>query len=196
MVGAWDTVAGMRLHAMTPRTYSRLIVVQSPFLQAGAAIRQADVQGYVWAHSPRFTDDPDAVRIARAGVLAHLHRNLAPRWLRWRYSRAAWHDMTAAAYALAASEIRELVDVAFADAPPQKQDDGRAPVASLEAQFVDMFAERYRVWPLETPIRDTPLRVLYQLIRCQHGTDFDADEARVIAEDLRIRNEAELAAHN
>jgi hypothetical protein len=196
MIGTWDVVSGVRLVAMTPRTYSRLIVLASPFLQRGASVTQRDVQNYVWAHHPAFTDDPVAGPRVRAEVVAQFDRHLIPPWWKWRYSRAGLHDFTAAAYALAASEIRELTEVAFADAPPQDLESGRAPVASLEAQFVDMLAGCYRQWPLETPIRDTPLRVLYQLIRCQKGIDFDPDESAVIAEELRQLNESAMAARN
>lgn len=193
MVSDWDSVAGLRIHALTPRTHSRLVALGSPFLYGSAVVTQADVRDYLWAHWPDFADDETAGR-SRAAFGARVAIALAPPWRRWRHSRTSWGHFVAAGYALAASEIRELVGVAFADSPPPRGDESSAPVASLEAQFVDYFAALYQQWPLETQVRDTPLRVLYQLMRCQSGIDYDAAEAEIIAEDLRKRNESALAA--
>ena len=194
MVSDWDYVAGLRIHAMTPRTHSRLVAVGSPFLRGDVPIAPADVRDYLWSHWPHFTDNAADAKRRKVRFNARVAMAISPPWRRWRHSRASWAQFVAVGYALAASEIRELVGVAFADSPPSSGENSSAPVASLEAQFIDYFAELYRKWPLETAIRDTPLRVLYQLMRCQSRTDYDAAEAAIIAEDLRQRNEAALAA--
>jgi hypothetical protein len=184
-----DQVAGIVLSPVTPRTFSRLLAINSPFVRVKAEAGKADVRNYIWIHHPKFTVDPLKRDKAQAEVFAEIQRNIAPSWNRWKYSKQGCQTREAAGYAIAAGMISELMEVAFADNPPPSGS-GSSPVASLEAQFVDTFASCYHQWPLETPIRDTPLRVLYQLLRCQNGTDFDADEAAVIAEDL-----AKLNAH-
>jgi len=189
MVSDWDYVAGLALRPLCPRTYSRLMVVDSPFLRGSAAASRADVRTYCWIHSPTFTESPQNAPAARAELLRQLDDSIDPPWQRWRRSRAARSDLVAAGWAIAASEIAELIEVAFADMPPSKgENDGRAPVASFEAQMIDVMATAYPVWPLATAIRETPLRILYQLMRCQNGVDYDADEAAVIAADLAARN--------
>jgi hypothetical protein len=188
----YDIVAGLQLRAMTPASYSRLTVIGSPFTYRGEA-STGDVRNYVWLHSPEFTACPQRAEKARAAVLARLDRNIAPAWQRWRYSRRARHTLIAAGYAIAAAKIAELCEVAFADAPPPG---GKGPTvgASLEAQFIDTFASAYHRWPLATSVSDTPLRKLYQLLRCINGGDFDAEEADIIAADLKAENEALAAA--
>ena len=181
MVSDSDTILGFTVSALTPATYSRLLVVGSPFLyrQSGT---DRDVRDYLWIHWPEFSLDPRAKeKFARA-----LQRRIAPAWLRWRHSRASWHDRTAALYALASLRIADLCAIAFADEGPARG--GKHVSATLEAQYIDVFAERYRWEPERT--RHTPIRQLNQLLNCINGSDFDCSEAAVIAEELRAANEA------
>jgi hypothetical protein len=191
MVLDHDTVAGMTLRAITPRSYSMLCVIGSPFL-AGAPGGVADVRNYVWLHSPDFTVDPRRADGARAKVMAELERNILPPWLRWRYSRRRVHDLTAAGYAIASAKIGEIFEETFADGPAPGNGGPRVG-ASLEAQFLEIFAQWPR-WPLETPVSFTPLRKLYQLLRCANGGDFDSREADIIAEELARDNAPAIAA--
>lgn len=89
------------------------------------------------------------------------------------------------AYAMAGQQIAEILAESFADAPPPTGT-GSGVGASLEAQFIDLFAREYGWTPERTSA--TPIRQLYQFLRCINRTDFDADEARIIAEDLAAAN--------
>jgi hypothetical protein len=186
-----DIIAGMYLRPLTPATYSMLTAIGSPFPVKGQAGSGA-VRTYVWLHSDLFTTDPRKADRARAKVFAELDRRIAPPWRRWRYSRAGWQTLIAAGYAVAAAKIAEIFEVAFADAPPPGRK-GPTVGASLEAQFIDTFAGAYAQWPFPTSISNTPLRKLYQLLRCMNGGDFNPDEAEIIAAELKADNEA-LAA--
>jgi hypothetical protein len=90
-------------------------------------------------------------------------------------------------------DIRERVEIAFADeAPGGGEEGGGSRVrASLEASLCDVFARIYG-WDVERT-RDVPLRKLYQFLGCRDGVDFDKGEADVIAEELRQANAERLA---
>lgn len=190
MVDDFDVILGMRFRALTPATYSRLFVIGSPFLAAAGdvAARAEDVRDYLWIHSPDFQPDGKG----RTEFVRRLLNAIDPAWLRWRRSRAARQSAVACAYALAAVDIRERVEIAFADEAPGGGDGGGTRIrASLEAALCDAFARAYG-WDIERT-RNTPLRKLYQFLGCRDGVDFDKDEAAVIAEELRQANAERLA---
>lgn len=191
MVVEHDTVAGLRLQPITPRSYSMLLALGSPFAyrQPGGA---ADVRNYVWLHCSRFTMDPTRSDSEREKALAALERNILPAWHRWRYSRRKQHDIRATGYAVAAARIAEILEETFADAPAPGRG-GPAVGASLEAQFLEVFAQ-WPTWPLPTSVSSTPLRKLYQLLRAMNGGDFNNNEADLIAEELRRDNLPAMAA--
>lgn len=180
MVRDFDLVLGVRVKAMTPATYSRLVVIGSPFLYRAAAGADA-VRDYLWIHAETFDEEARN----RAAFFRDWDRKTMPRWARWRYTRQTWHDRVATTYALAACEIAELVGIAFADEPPGGEGNTMAG-ASLEAQFIDVFADAYGWTPERT--RNTPLRQLFQLLSARSRTSYDKDEAAVIAEELRVAN--------
>ena len=182
-----DTVLGITLRPLTPASYSRLFAIGNAFLFGGLEPTVDDIRNYIWFHAPGFTDDPRQAAAAKAGILGQLERYIFPPWLAWRYSRAAQRTRRAAGYALAATKIAEIVNESFADIPPPGPP-GPSIGATLEAQFIDVFAREYRWYPERTS--NTPIRQLYQFLRCINRTDFDADEARIIAEDLKVDNEA------
>ncbi len=186
MVRAFDYVLGVRVRALTPATYSRLVVIDSPFLYGLPAGADA-VRDYLWIHAPNFDEEAKN----RAAFFNHWDRVTMPRWARWRYSRARWHDRVAATYALASCEIAELIGIAFADEPPGGEGVTMAG-ASLEAQFIDVFADAYNWEPERT--RTTPLRVLFQLMATRSRVSYDKAEADVIAEELRAANASKLSA--
>ena len=191
MVSDFDTILALQFRAISPASFSRLVVIGSPFLDASgqAEAGAADVRDYLWNHALEF--DPSGA--GRSAWIASLERHLFPPWLRWRYSARRWHDRKAVIYAQAIAQIRELVRVAFADEPPPGSDGARIR-ASLEAGMVDAFARMYGWDPEKT--RAMPLRRLYQYLACSDRIDFDAEEAATIAEELRKANEGRMAKAN
>lgn len=188
MVSEYDEILGFTVRALSPATHSRLVVIDSPFLYrvAGGA---SDVRDYLWFHWPAF----DAQGLGRDAFQRALEARINPPWRGWRTSRAARHDIVAAAYARASIQIQELCTIAFADDGPGGEG-GKRVSAALEAQLIDIFAERYRWEPDRT--RHTPLRQLYQLLNCINGSDFDRSEVDVIAEELRQANADVIASRH
>lgn len=191
MVADYDRVGGMILNPITPASWSRLVALRSPFTWDGDA-EASDVRNYVWFHSPRFTIDPGSAAAAQARVYKEFDARVAfgrQLWLCTPKRRRSW---VLSGYELAKAQIATIVEETFADSQPQASTSPRI-AASLEASMIDLFARQYATWPFPTPIRDTPLRKLYQLLRCINGGDYEKTEADIIAEELRADNEA-LAA--
>lgn len=196
-----DFVLGLRLRAMTPASYSRLFAIGSPFLARSEA-NQADVRNYVWFHSPEFTTAPELAGKAKEAALARLDMMIASPWMRWRLSRQRLSDHIAAGYAIAIANIREIVTETFADNRGSGKEMARPLPATLEAQMVDGFSSEYARWPFETSISDTPLRKLYQLMRCQgfryggvRAIDEDPEEIRLLGKTIEQEIEEAKAAH-
>ncbi len=187
MVATHDIIKGFRFLPLTPASYSRLLLIESPFLwkqPAGAAA----VRDYLWQHWPAWNIEGRG----RAAFLRAFERRMCPAWLRFFYSRPAWRAGLAEGYAEIAVRITELMAVAFADeSAPALPGAARQICATLEAQLIDLFAKRYAWTPERT--RATPIRQLYQFIRCNDASDYAPDEAAIIAEDLRRENEAAAA---
>ncbi len=191
MIATHDTILGLRFHPLTPASFSRLVLIESPFLwRTKGAANPAAVRDYLWNHWPGFDADGEN----RDTFQKMLTRHISPPWLRLAYSIAAWNERPAAAYALAAEAIYDLVGVAFADEPAPRTGSGRIVCASLEAVMIDLFAERYRWEPERT--RHTPFRQLFQYIRCNDTSDYAPDEVAIIADDLRRDNEQAAALRN
>ncbi len=186
MVATHDTILSFRFHPLTPASYSRLILIESPFLWQRNPAPSA-VRDYLWNHWPQF----DEAGEGRNAFLRAIERRICPPWLSWGFTRDAWEQRRAKGYVVASAQISELVAVAFADLPAPG-DGTRRICASLEAQMIELFAARYRWVPERT--RTTPLRQLYQFIRCNDSSDYAAEDAAIIAADLRRENEAAIAA--
>ncbi len=182
MVADYDEIFGFRFEPLTAASYSRLLVLESPFLWRRPASSGA-VRDYLWNHFPGFNVGGHG----RAPFLAAFERRLVPRWMRLFYSRAARRSGIDAGYAQVAEKIADLMAVAFSDAPAPATGPARRICATLEAQMIELFAARYHWAPERT--RATPLRQLYQFIRCNDTNDYDAEEAAIIAEDLKRDNE-------
>jgi hypothetical protein len=180
-----DLVMGLYLRPITPASFSMLLATGNAFTLAGIEPRIADIRDYIWFHSSGFTTDLTRAKAEKSAVMAKLERHALPPWRAWRYSRASRLSIRSMAYALAGNQIAEIVAESFADAPPPSSGGGGVG-ASLEAQFIDLFAREYG-WEPER-ISATPIRQLYQFLRCINPTDYDADEARIIAEDLAAAN--------
>lgn len=185
-----ERVLLMPLRPLTPATWSLLVGTDSAFVSGAPAIA-ADVRNFVLFHSPRF--DPDFPRAsAWVRFRAHwaLERALVPGRARLRSDARA--GVRALRLQQAIAEIRAIVDDTFADVPmPEERAACEPPrlAASLEAQFLDLFAARYPAWPLPQPIRHTPIRILTQLARCiDRAPYFDRGEARLDAAYLAELN--------
>lgn len=186
-----DYVLGQEVRPLTPRTFSMLVAVGSHFVVGGRAT-EGDVRNYLWFHSPAWCHSGvNGWARSKARVLRPLLCELAPRRVRWLGFQLDL-DCYSAALALAIADIRRLIDDAFADCPAGRS--GGAAIATVEAEMINVFAREY-CWPMERT-RNTPLRQLFQLLRCvraSHGDDIgDRGEQEILAAHLRKRQAAIL----
>ncbi len=191
-----DYVLGIVVQPLTPRTFSMLAAVGCHFV-CGGRPTEGDVRNWIWFHSPAWTNRQGAGwQRRKAAALRPFLRQLDAHPLLRRLTRrpldlAHYH----AVMALAIADIRRLVEDAFADCPAGGPD--VAPVATMEAQLTNTFAKAYGWAPERT--RATPLRQLFQLVRCiqqANGHDIaDRGEQEIVAAHLR-RRQAELDSEN
>lgn len=194
-----DTVLGIPVEPLTPRSYSRMFASRSTFIfgKADEVPSEDDVINFLWFHSAGFVlpGHPEwEARKRRA--LAPWRRAINPPWRR-AVGLGASTARRASAMAIAVSEITAIIDDAFADAPGATE--GGQPIASLAAHFVHEFSNSYPSWTVER-IMGTPLAQLFQLYRCaarQRGIDVrDRREDAILHAHLRLRNEAIRANAN
>lgn len=186
-------VLGRHVLPLTPRTFSLLVATESRFILGGAP-DERDVRNYLWFHSPLFAHrNQFAWRWRKRLALLPLNRELYQPWRRV-VGREPSLAYAAGILALAITDIREIVEEAFADAPPAGGQSSRAPVGTYEAQMIHQFASAYQWTPDRT--RNTPIKQLLQLLRCQEagrtGEVKDTAEQEMLAAHLTRRN-AELA---
>lgn len=178
-----DTVLGLSLRPLTPRSWTLLHAIGSRLL-TGEQPLEGDVRNYLWFHSLLF---PLASRLPAPG-------SRLLKWLSLLPFSAVLHrrrdvDWYAATLAVAIHEVHGLLADALADAP--QSDRACAPGPCLEAQFIHFAAATYGWPPART--RATPLRQLMQLVRAAHPADDDEQERQIRFAHLRQRN-AELQA--
>lgn len=188
-----DTVLGLSCRPLTPATFSALHATGSRFIHGGQPM-EGCVRNYLWFHSPLFrpAGEPGHAR-AKARALAPWQRLLHGPW--WARPWLRHPHRYSTALALATTDIAAHLEEAFADAPAASGRPG-APLASLEAQLIDLCAREYG-WPAETT-RHTPLRLLFQLLRCltaaKGGDLSDPAESAILAAHLRAKNNLTPAA--
>lgn len=176
-----DYVLGLPVRPLTAPSYTRLAAIGSPFL-TGETAHAGDVRNYLWFHSRLFTTITPLARPLRWLVLLRFNAQL---------HRRGRKDplFTAGVLALARADIRAGIEAAFADAPAG--DDRGDPVgATLEVQLIHHLGRDPR-WPAAR-VRRTPLRILFQYLRCLHPGP-DRGELAVKHAHLTARNAA-LAA--
>ncbi len=185
-----EYVLGTRVLPLTPRTFSMLYAVRSAFLFGGPQLEQ-DIRTFVWFHSPLYCHAGGWFpRLRKRVALARLSLALNQPW-----RRALGLEWTVNHYlggvAIAKSEVKQIIDDAFADAPAKSARSGKS-IASLEGFFTHEFAVAYGWTPERT--RNTPLRQLVQLHRCirtARGEDVsDEGEAKILANHLLAKNAA------
>lgn len=172
-----DYILGLAVRPITPPVYSLLHAIGSPLVCGGAAPLEGDLRNYVWFSSRWFTPRRWLARWLKPLVLFPLTLRLASGDVH-RYH---------AALALALFDLRQILDDLFADAPAGGRSLPGSP-PTLEAQLINTFATAYR-WPPERT-RSTPLRQLFQLLRCLDPEARDSGEAAVIADHLAEKNAA------
>lgn len=188
-----EYVMGLEVLPLTPASFSMLVATGSAFLTAGQP-REHDVRNYLWFHSRLHAHcGVKDWRERKKAALLPLERAMAPAWRRW-LGLGAPRLRYVLALTKAISEIRQLIDDAFADAPPRSGRPAKQ-IATTEAYFIHEFAVAYHWEPDRT--RHTPLRQLVQLHRCicaSRGEDISDDgEDRIWAEHLEREN-AKLGA--
>jgi len=184
-----EYVLGSLVLPLTPRTFSMLVAVESHFVCGGRAT-EGDVRNYLWFHSAEWchAGTPGWQR-RKARALRRLNRELANpirRLMGFPLDLARY----GAALALAVADIRRLIEDALADC--QTVTGSGSPVATMEAQLIATFAREFSWEPERT--RNTPLRQLFQFLRCickSRGEDIaDAGEQEILAAHLRRRQAA------
>jgi hypothetical protein len=188
------SVLGVRIRPLTPRSWSMLLAIDSPFARGGT-VDGIHVLDFLWIHSPVYRSTAaTGWRLAKAWALLPALWRLA-RPVHRALGLGGNADLALAALALATVEIRDLVAEAFADAPDRKAKPA-APVATLEAFLVHEFATEYGWAP--DAVAAMPLARLIQLHKClrlSRGEEpTDAEENEVLAAHLKKRNAAAVAA--
>ena len=182
-----DYVLGIPVRPLTPATFSMLRAVGSHFV-CGGAPTEGDVRNYLWFHSPDWCNiTVKGWERRKARALAPLMRQLANPWRR-RLGLRLDVPRYSATLLLAITDIRKIVEDAFADIPAASAGNS-APLACLEANLIHCLAKGYGWTPERT--RATPLRQLFQLVRCiraSNGEDVcDAGEQQLLADHIRQR---------
>lgn len=184
-----EAVLGTPVLPLTPRTYSMLHAIGSPFVLGGEK-REGDVRNYLWFHS-RF--------------YGH-YRSPFWRWRKWwalnrlttlltqpihRLFGVASVDRYVAVLVMASNDIDQIIHEALADCPAS-EGRGRPCGATMEAQLCDLFKRRYG-WDMEYT-RNQPLKRLFQLYRAMEPDAEDAGERAIHREYLLKRNQELRAA--
>jgi hypothetical protein len=189
-----EYVFGIEVKPLTPATFSMLLATGNRFLSSDAP-GEADIRNYLWFHSPLYAHC--GVRtwpLRKRWALRRFTRHCAQPWRRWLGLQPSVAHY-GATLLMAATDIRGLINAAFADAAPASGS-ASAPIATLEGQLIHLFAQTYQWAPERT--RRTPLRQLFQLhrlIRSGSGDEVrDATEEHMLAAHLRRRQSALDAA--
>ncbi len=187
-----DRVLGIELQPLTPARYSVLVGSENAFV-CGGIPTLSHLRNFVWFCSREFDpDQPAKSMLHRGRVMRRLNRALLPHF--------TFHqrlETVKTNFDRAIADIRQIAEDTFFDAIPSRSGDNDHPLgASLEAQMIDCFIREYgSAWPFKTPIRHTPLKQLFQLMRCidrrylgEKDPYADLDERRLDLEYLRSIN--------
>lgn len=175
-----EYVVGISLRPVTLETHRMLKAINSPYIRGETAL-EGDVRNFIWFHSRWFTTWRLFAKPLRWFALLPFNALLHGRPGLQHY---------AAVIAMASNDISRILTDTFADVPAADTSGPRmAPGASIEAQLVHLFLKHYG-WP-ESRTRKTPLRQLFQFMRCICPGE-DAGEQEIKVAYLKARN-AELA---
>ncbi len=152
-----------------------LLATGNRFICSREGERLEDVIDYLWFHAPNYTHCGfQGWQVRKRVHIAPFMRQLTQPWrtgwrnLVWMLLRsrktATNTEHAAAVMVIAITEIRALVAEAFADTTGATGAPG-SPIATLEAHFIHNMATAYQ-WTTERT-RNTPLKQLFQLDRCQ-----------------------------
>ncbi len=161
-----DHVMGIEVLPITPRTWTMLTASGSRFMLGGQPM-EGDIRNYLWFHSrlfkvPRWVASASWLKwfaLLRFNVMLHRQKDVN------------WYCATVA---LAGSSIAGILDEAMADAA---KGGAGSPGPCLEAQLIHVCAKEYGWSPERT--RETPLRYMFQYVRCMNPDDDDSGEQRV-----------------
>lgn len=185
-----DSVLGEEVKPLTPAIFSMLLATGNAFV-CGGRISERDLREFVLFSSPHYiTPGKPGWKRAKARALRGLNFELHQPWRRW-VGLQRDPNRAAAVFQIAASEIKAIIDEAFADAPAASARPSRA-IATMEAFLIHEFATAYQ-WPPERT-RNTPIKTLMQLHRCirtARGVEVDDEgENRILTAHLKAKNEA------
>lgn len=138
-------VCGVEISQITPRILTRLFAMETPFLGgSGVSASEAEIGRFLWACSPEFTLDKGARHVFLQSIIS----------IDWTQAYV---------------EINEFVRVTFMDAPRGH----KASIAYVSgvAWLEYMFLQKPFCWDWNTKTADTPVRRLYQLLRCDALTN-------------------------
>lgn len=175
-----DYVLGLELLPLTPKTWTMLSASGSRFL-AGGQPMEGDIRNYLWFHSRLFTLRPWLAPVMKWLALLRFNATL---------HRKRDIDWYCATVALAAASIYGVIEEALADAA---KGGGGAPGPCLEAQLIHLCAKEYGWLPERT--QATPLRHLFQLVRCINPEETEEGERQVRFDFLKKKQAEAEKAH-
>lgn len=152
-LGLPSVCAGVRIRQITPRLLNLLSVIGSPFVNGGH-LSIAHALQFLWTLSSDLKEESRASRRYRAKWEESYFRFVVRRF-DWEY---------------VFESIAEFLDQTFLDAPTGTDS---TPYASSSAWIEYRMADDPFRWDYETKTADTPLRRIYQLLRCHQITSGD-----------------------
>lgn len=143
-------VCGIPLNQITPRIFARLLFIRTPFI-GGGEVTPGEIGQFLWAchrdyelPRKRFWGGSNRKRNAFLKSLGRGHD---------------WEELE--------EEIEMFLDLTFFDAPQGSRSDSTPYACGIASMEYRMLLEPFR-WDAEKTL-STPLRRLYQLMRC-HGS--------------------------
>lgn len=149
-LNAPSNICGVRVKQITPRLLGLLNVIQSPWTFGGQVTPGASIQ-FLWTLANDFTDRSDEMR---DWFTVNFVRRITEKEWDWEY---------------VFDSIGEFVDDTFMDAPTGGTES--TPYASTTA-WLEVRMRKFMGWDSETTL-NTPLRRIYQLLRCEQIMDGD-----------------------
>lgn len=139
-LGNPSVCAGVRVHQMTPRSYNLLMVLDSPWVNGGEIGAAAAIQ-FLFTLSIDFKD------FGLPWFVSHYAKFIRKKGYDWEY---------------VCDCIGEFVETTFLDAPTGKE---TTPYACSTA-WLELHMYKLMGWHSDRTL-DTPLRRIYQLLRCE-----------------------------
>lgn len=147
---AW--VCGIPLRQITPRLFARLLAIRTPFIGSGEVTHSA-IGHFLWACHRDFS-------LPTRGFMGRFRHRRRNRFLR---------SLRRMDFAALEAGIDTFLDATFLDSPQGLRDNATPYVCGIAWMEYRMALDPFR-WDSERTL-ETPLRRIYQLIRCRDATN-------------------------